>query len=142
VKRQTTETKPTAPAQQPPAPPHSAGLSTARDVAANLRRYGEELETRYVAARDEWMLAMRAANSGRAADLASLAIAQEAYETVAIEREQWLAGGSHAIPVEPATKGQNIEVAVGQELAWRRVLEQKPRRPGVMARLRRLFGGR
>jgi hypothetical protein len=143
MRRQTTEIEPTAPAQPPTGPPGGRpGQPAARDVAADIRRYGEDLEARYIAARNAWTLAMRVASSGRPADLASLAIAQEAYEAIADERERWLSAERHAIPVEPESKGHSIEVAVGQELAWRRVLEQKPPPRGFFGRIKRRLGGR
>lgn len=102
----------------------------------------EEAEVRYVAARDAWTAAMRAANSGRSADLASLAIAQETYEAAAAERERWLTGSRViAVPVEPE-KRSGIEAAVGQELAWRRVLHPEPPKGGVLSRVRRRLFGR
>jgi hypothetical protein len=106
----------------------SAGL----DVAS----YGQDLEERYVAAREAWTHAMHAASSGRPADMASLAIAQQAYETIAAEREDWLASGRVAIPIEPPAKRHDIEIAVGQELAWRR-LQQHEDRSGLFTRIRR-----
>ena len=88
-----------------------------------------------MAARDAWKLAMRAANSGRSKDLASLAIAQQAYEEVAAEREHWLAGGRMAIPIEPDPQRHDIEVAVGQELEWRKVLHPTKAR-GFLGRIK------
>lgn len=79
-----------------------------------------DAEERYVAARDAWTAAMRAASSGKAADLASLAITQETYETVAAEREKWLSGERLAIPIQPETTQRGVNAAVGQELAWTR----------------------
>jgi hypothetical protein len=116
--------------------------ATDHDVAEAIRRHGEEIEQRYVAARDAWSAAMRAANSGRAADLASLAIAQEAFETAAGEREEWLAGGRTAIPVNPEAARHSIEVAVEQELEWRRVLAPKPPQRGILAGIRRRLSRR
>ena len=84
---------------------------------------------------------MRAAGSGRPADMASLAIAQEAYEAVSAEREHWLASGRVAIPVDPAPKRDQIEIAVGQELEWRRVLARDTRR-GLFTRIRDRLSGR
>ncbi len=82
---------------------------------------------------------MRAANSGRSKDLASLAIAQQAYEEVAAEREHWLAGGRMAIPVEPDPQRHDIEVAVGQELEWRKVLHPTKAR-GFLGRIKDRLG--
>jgi hypothetical protein len=131
------QTRVPAPVDHPPSP-DSGGDHT---LAGDIRHYGAELELRYVAARDAWKLAMRAANSGRSKDLASLAIAQEAYEEVAAEREHWLAGGRTAIPVEPDPQRHDIEVAVGQELEWRKVLHPATPR-GFLARIKGRLGGR
>ena len=112
-------------------------------VAGDIRHYAADLEMRYAAARDAWKLAMHAANSGRSKDLASLAIAQEAYEELAAEREHWIASGRTAIPVEPDPQRHDIEVevAVGQELQWRKVLQ--PATPkGFLARIKGRLGGR
>ena len=100
----------------------------------------EEADARYVAARDEWTRAMRAANSGRPADLASLAIAQEAYEVAVAERDRWHTGTKVAIPVDTETRS-GIEAAVGQELAWRQVLHPEPPKGGVLSRIRRRLTG-
>ena len=123
-----------------PSQPAAGPARTAHSLASDFHRYGEDLESRYVAARDAWIQAMRAAGSGRPADMASLALAQETYETVAAEREHWLATGPIGIPIEPQPKRETIEVAVGQELEWRRVLEHQSR-PGLFARIRRRLGG-
>jgi hypothetical protein len=143
MKRRAAELESRAPATSPVVPPsHSISSRTAtRQPGVDNGRYGEDLEQRYIAARDTWTAAMRAAGSGRPADMASLAIAQEAYETVAAEREHWLASGRLAIPVEPAPKHGQIEIAVGQELEWRRVLARDTRR-GLFARIRDRLNGR
>jgi hypothetical protein len=83
---------------------------------------------------------MRAANGGRSKDLASLAIAQQAYEEVSAEREHWLAGGRMAIPIEPDPQRHDIEVAVGQELEWRKVLHPTKAR-GFLGRIKDRLGG-
>lgn len=101
-------------------------------------RTREEAEERYVAARDTWVKAMRAANSGRPADLASLAIAQEAYEAAVEERERWISGVTVAIPIEPPSENRELEAAVRNELAWRVVLDT-PKPEGFLGRIRRLF---
>ncbi|MGH2386152.1 MAG: hypothetical protein ACRDGB_14040, partial [Candidatus Limnocylindria bacterium] len=80
--------------------------------------------------------------SGRAADLASLAIAQEAYEIATAEVEEWRSGGTAAIAIEPEARRIGLEAAVGQEMAWRRVHEIKPNRPGLIARVFRRLAGR
>lgn len=99
----------------------------------------EEAEARYVTARDAWTAAMRRCASGRAADLASLAIAQEAYEEAAAEVARWRSGERLAIKIEPEAKRAGLDAAIGQEMAWRRVHEVKPEQGGRIARtLRRL----
>lgn len=96
-----------------------------------------------MAARDAWVAAMRRANSGRPADLASLAIRQEAYEQATAEVERWRAAPRVAIPVEPETKRDGIEIAIGQEMAWKRVHERPSEpEPGPIGRLVRRFRGR
>ena len=104
----------------------------------------EEVEERYAAARDAWTAAMRAAQSGRAADLANLAIAQDTYETALAEKRRWEASPRAAIPIEP-DRPRGIDAIVGQELARRRVHEreeqhrqQKP--TGLRGIVRRLRG--
>jgi hypothetical protein len=116
-------------------PPSSLAVRIARP------RSREEAEARYEAARDAWTAAMRAANTGRPADMASLAMAQEDYEAATAERERWIAGGRVAIPVEPETNRSGVEIAVDQELAWRDVRKNHDE-GGVVGRIRRrLFGG-
>ncbi|HSK94008.1 MAG TPA: hypothetical protein VLA76_08125 [Candidatus Angelobacter sp.] len=102
----------------------------------------EEADERYVAARDAWTAAMRKASSGTAADLAALAIAQEAYEAALAEKERWSAVPRVAIPVEP-DPSTGIEAVVGQELSWRRVHEHEraeDRPKGLRGLVRRLRG--
>jgi hypothetical protein len=111
------------------------------DPAFEAARSPEEAEERYVAARDAWAAAMRAANSGRPADLATLAVAQEAYEAAAAEREQWASGARVAIPVGP-DPNRAMDAIVGQQLAWRRVHEAEPPKRGVLGRLTRKIRGR
>lgn len=101
----------------------------------------EDAEAAYVFARDAWTGAMRAANSGRAADMASLAIAQEAYEAAAAERDRWSASTRVAIPVEPAESRSDLDAVVGQSLEWRKVHEQEPAAGGLIGLIRRIFGG-
>ena len=142
MKRQATEIESQASDARPrrsPAPGRRPA-SAAHTLAGDIRHYGADLELRYVAARDAWKLAMRAANSGRSKDLASLAIAQQAYEEVAAEREHWLAGGRMAIPIEPDPQRHDIEVAVGQELEWRKVLHPTKAR-GFLGRIKDRLGG-
>ena len=110
-----------APRKQPPVGPMSL----------------EEAEAGYVTARDAWTAAMRRCASGRAADLASLAIAQEAYEQAAAEVARWRSGERLAIPIEPEGKRTGLNAAIGQEMAWRRVHEVQPKQPGPLRRLAR-----
>lgn len=131
-------------AAAPPAPVVRSSFDTAAHSAFAHRLVGprsrEEVEKHYVAARDEWTKAMRAANSGRSADLATLALTQEAFEAAAAEREQWIAGGRVAIPIEPEGARRGIEAAVGQEMAWRKVRHhEKP--AGLLGRLKRRITG-
>ena len=134
------ESQASVPTPVDPPPPVIDPASAAHTLAGDIRQYGVDLELRYVAARDAWKDTMRAANSGRSKDLASLAIAQQTYEEVAAEREHWLAGGKVAIPVEVDPQRHDIEVAVGQELEWRKVLHP-PTPRGFFARIRRRLGG-
>ena len=130
------ETAAPAPAQRPipaPAVPEPAPI-------APLSR--EEAEARYVTARDAWTAAMRRANSGRSADLASLAITQEAYEAAAAELELWRTGARIAILIQPEASNSVLEAAVDQEIAWRSVLHPPEKKPGLFGRLRRRLNGR
>lgn len=100
-------------------------------------RSREDAEARYVAARDAWVTAMHGANSGRPADLAALALAQEAYEAAVNERERWLNGDAIAIPVEAERTTNGIDAVVGQELAWKRI-QSAPEEPrGLLGRLKK-----
>jgi len=101
----------------------------------------EEADERYVVARDAWTAAMRRASSGRPADLATLALTQEAYEQAAAELELWRIGARVAIPVETVSR-TGLEAAVGQELAWRRIHQMRAKVPGLFARLARRLTGR
>jgi len=100
----------------------------------------EEVEEQYVAARDAWTKAMRAASSGRPADLASLALTQEVYEAAAVERERWISGGRVAIPVEPEEPHRDLHAAVGQEMAWRAVKHHAEPK-GFLGRLKKRIRG-
>ena len=131
---------PTTPSTDPVMPPVAERVSARAPTSLDPARYGQDLEDRYVQARDAWTQAMQGASSGRSADMASLAITQQAYEAIAAERERWLAGGRVAIPIQPSPKRHDIEVAVGQELAWRRV-QQHERRGGLLSRIRRRLSG-
>ena len=108
------------------------------DRAPSAPRSHEEAESEFVAARDAWTAAMRGASSGRPADLASLAITQEAYEAAAAELERWRSGATRiAIPIQPEASHTSLEAAVGHELAWRRLLHPPEKKPGLLGRLRR-----
>ena len=109
---QATDVETDAP-EAPMAPPATGALSE-RHVAAPRSR--EEAEQRYIAARDMWTDAMHRAASGRSADLASLAIAQEAYELATAERQRWI-NAPQAAKVDPANSRRGIEAVVGQEFA-------------------------
>lgn len=131
----------------PKAPARNRKTTTPAAAAARTPVVGplstEEAEERYVATRDAWIAAMRKANSGRSADLASLAIAQEAYELATAEVERWRSGVKVAIKIEPDAKLHHLETAIGQELAWRRVHQHQEKPPGPLARaIRRLTGRR
>ena len=136
MKRRSSELETTASAAQPsvtPTPTAPDSASRVRGIMSAAARYEADLEHRYVTARDAWTHAMHAANSGRSADMASLAIAQEHYETIMDERERWLASARVAIPIDAPDTRHNIEVAVGQEIEWRRVHAAKPP-PGFLGR--------
>lgn len=97
-----------------------------------------DVEERYVAARDAWTAAMKAANSGKAADLAALALAQETYEAAVAERKRWDSGGRVAIAIEPdPSPHPDLGAVIGQELAWRRVRSVAEQPLGFLGRLRR-----
>lgn len=112
------------------------------DPSPPAPRSRDEAEAQYVAARDVWTSAMRQASSGRSTDLASLAIAQEAYEKAFAEREAWLSGARVAIPIEDADPRSGMDVFVNQDLAWRRIREAGQRNPGFVQRLVRRLGRR
>ena len=78
---------------------------------------------------------MRAANSGRPADLASLAMAQEAYEHATAEVKLWRSGARVAIPIQPERNSAGLQAAISQEMAWRRMHEPKPAKGGPLSRL-------
>ena len=85
---------------------------------------------------------MRAAGSGRPADLAALAMAQEVYETALAERDRWASSPTVSVPIEVATRPAGIDAVVGQELSWRRVHQQeqeREREKGRRGLLGRLF---
>ncbi len=111
--------------------------------ASQRAQSAEEAEQRYVAARDAWTKAMRACSSGRPADLAALAVAQEAYEEALAEQERWASGAALAsIPVQP-DRPSSLNGIVEQEMARRRVqeLEAASQRPkGIRGFFRRRRG--
>ena len=122
---------------------HAAGLRHQPAAAPGLTgrlatrpQTPEQAEERYVAARDAWATALRAASSGRPADLAALAIAQDAYESALAERERWGAMPKAAVPIQP-DRATGIEAIVRQEMIRRDVHEHEahPQPTG----LRRLF---
>lgn len=110
-------------------------------IAARLARphSREEAETRYVAAREAWTAALRAASSGRSSDLAALAIAQDAYEEALADRERWASSPSVAIPIGDE-RPSGLEAVVGQELSWRRVHEHEREQELARERPRGLRG--
>jgi hypothetical protein len=125
------------PAQRVGSSMSSSGLTQRINSPGSLA----EAEAHYVSCRDAWIAAMRAASSGRPADMATLAICQEAYEAAALERERWLSGGRVAIKVEDSANDRaSIDVVVDQALAWRDVHDLERDKPrGVLGRL---FGRR
>ena len=125
-----------------PAAPHRDVGPPPRQQPSQPRSL-EEAEAQYVTARDAWIAAMRRANSGRSADLASLALTQEAYELATAEVERWRSGATVAIPIDSGPKRANLQAAIGQELAWRRVhASSLERHPGLLSRLKRRLTGR
>lgn len=121
----------------------SSMSSTGISQRINAPRSLAEAEKHYVACRDAWTSAMRAAASGRPADMATLAICQEAFEAASAERDRWLSGARVAIGIDSAHEHAAheraaIEVVVDQALAWQDVHDhEKPR--GFLGRL---FGRR
>jgi len=118
----TTEQEAAAPAQLRHRHQPSSGMAD-RLARPHSR---EEAEERYVRAREAWTAAMRTANSGRASDLAALAMAQEVYEDALADRERWASSPSVARPVGEE-RPSGLEAVVGQELSWRRVHEHERR---------------
>lgn len=103
-------------------------------------RSREEAEQQYVVARDAWIKAMHAAEKGRPADMAALAVAQQSFEVATAEREGWIAGRV-AIQIHPEGPRTDLEAVVVQEMAWRRVhAHEQP--VGFLERLRRRIAGR
>lgn len=119
------------------------GTDTAHGPAPSAPRPSSaaEAEADYVAARDAWIAALRAADSGRPGELASLAIAQQAYEAASAERDRWTAPEQPAqAPVSQADTRGRLDAVIGQEAEWQRI-KAGGRDEGLMARIRRLFGG-
>lgn len=131
----TTDQEPAAPAplRHPHAP--SSGLSD-RLARPHSR---EDAEQQYVVAREAWTDAMRTASSGRPADLAALAMAQEAYEEALAERDRWATSPSVAVPVGEG-RPSGLDAVVGQELSWRRVQEHERERERLREQHRGLRG--
>ena len=126
-------------------PPREEPSSTSgiRQRADQRAQSAEEAEQRYVAAREAWTQAMRACSSGRPADLAALAVAQEAYEEALAEQERWASGVAlTSTPVQP-DRPSSLNGIVEQEMARRRVheLEAESQRPkGIRGFFRRRRG--
>lgn len=140
-RRLSTDVRKAADADQPTSsPPQRQAPSPAMPLGARLSRprSPEEAEERYLACRDEWTTAMRAAASGKPADLAALAMAQQAYEEALAEHQRWQSGPRTPIPVQP-DRPRGIDAVVGQELSWRRIHEHEHDKPRG---LRRFFGRR
>ena len=132
-----------APSSPPGAPPvpHRREASTSGAAPWHDRaRSREEAEERYAVAHDAWIAAMRGASSGKPADLATLAIAQAAYEAAVAERDLW-ASSKVAIPVHEDPKA-GIDVVIGQEEAWRRVRAAARAHRGLIGRMVRRLRGR
>lgn len=117
------------------------GLRRATASRAAATTSADEAEAAYIAARDAWTAAMRSSSTGRAADLAALALAQEAYEAAAAERERWARHQTVAIPIDTTAARRDLDIVVGQEAEWHRLKERDPERGGLMAKVKRLFGG-
>jgi hypothetical protein len=118
--------EPRAVDQEVPAAPLRSRHAPPTGMANRLTRphSREEAEERYVAAREAWTAAMRAANSGRSSDLAALAMAQEAYEEALADRERWASSPAVAIPIGKE-RPSSLDAVVGQEISWRRVHEHE-----------------
>lgn len=129
-------------AAAPTSTPTSRPAETPAPSGSTSPRSLDEAEARYVASRDAWTAAMRAANSGRPADMASLAMAQEAYEQATAEVKLWRSGARAAIPIEPQRNHAGLQAAIGQEMAWRRVHEPKAKPAGPLSRLVRKISRR
>lgn len=121
---------------------HEPDAPPASPLAARIHhsRTAVEAEERYIAARTEWITAMKAAASGRPSDMAALAIAQEAYEHAMAERDRWLSGKLVAVPIQTEA-ARDTDVVVEQELSWRKVHEPPTPKAGLVRRvLGRLTG--
>ncbi len=139
--RRRTEVGVTPEAAEPHAPPASRSSVPGPLQRRALPTSLQDAEERYAAARDEWTASMQKASSGRPADLAALAMAQESYEAALLELNRWRSGERIAVEMPSGERG--IDAIVGQELAWRRVHEaESRRRPGLMRRIARRLSGR
>lgn len=104
-----------------------------------------EAEAAYAAARTAWLDALRTSSSGGNRALARLAVAQEAYEAagkgVELAKAQELLEQQRLEAVRRRREELNrrAEAIAGQGVAWNRVHEEHPRRPGLLGRL---FGRR
>ena len=138
-RQSSTDTRTAADADGPaPSAPLRQAAAPATPLRARLARprSPEEAEERYLACRNEWTAAMRAAASGKLADLAALAMAQQAYEEALAEHQRWQTGPRTPMPVQP-DRPHGINAVVGQELSWRRIHEHDQEKPRG---LRRFFG--
>lgn len=123
--------------------PHASATRLAERRARRPQTHAE-VDAEYEAARNAWTAAMRMAQSGRPADLAALAMAQESYEAALSEKRRWDAS-PRAVAIE-ADRPRGIEAIVSNELARRRLHEledqQRNEKPkGLRGILRRLRGG-
>jgi hypothetical protein len=120
------------------APPTDVEVVPVRGLAQRqaLARSRAEAHEHYLNARDGWVRTMKLAASGRPADLAALAIAQEAYEEATAEWERWESGTRVAVPIE-TEKDASVGAVVDQELRWRK-LHDHDHPPGLGARIARI----
>jgi hypothetical protein len=137
---------PSAPAPRSPAVPSRGPTPKGFERIATPPLSLEEAEAQYLVAREAWTGAMRRASSGRSADLASLAIAQEAFEMASAQRDGWQAAARPASPARERSQPRGVEVIARQDLAWRRIRESPRRRPRLLGRVarfaRRIIGRR
>jgi hypothetical protein len=105
-----------------------------------LVRSRTEAHEHYLNTRDAWLRTMKLASSGRPADLAALAIAQEAYEAAAAEWERWESGSRVAIAID-TEKDASVGAVVDQEIKWR-ALHDHDRSSGLIGRITKRLRGR